>query len=223
MSKKDIYYFSHDSNARRDPKIVALMKDYCSAGYGMYWILIEILREQESYKIDLTKGYIIESIASEMMCDKDTVTQFIKKCISFELIETDGINIWSNSLNSRMELFNEKRSRYSSMARKRWEEKKEIKKEENKDDVEKFDFKKSLISLGVSSEIASDWMKVRSKKKSANTKTAFNSIASEITKSGGSPSDCISLAVTKSWAGFKAEWFINENGGATKSRNEMVY
>ena len=46
---KDAYYFPHDSNARHDPKIVAMTAVYGMAGYGYYWAIIEILREQKDY------------------------------------------------------------------------------------------------------------------------------------------------------------------------------
>lgn len=73
----------------------------------------------------------------------------------------------------------------------------------------KFNFKKSLIELGVSEQIVSDFLAVRKTKRAANTETAFNRIKSEIEKSGASANDCIKLAVERSWQGFKAEWYRN--------------
>lgn len=82
-------------------------------------------------------------------------------------------------------------------------EKKEIK------DINRFKFKQSLIELGVSEQIASDWIQVRKNKKAANTQTAFNSIKKEIELSGLHPEECIKMAVERSWQGFKAEWAKN--------------
>lgn len=76
---------------------------------------------------------------------------------------------------------------------------------ENKN-IKKFDFKKNLMSLGVNSVIAEDWLKVRKNKKASNTETAFNKIKNEIDKSGMNANDCIKLAVEKSWSGFNSEW-----------------
>lgn len=73
-------------------------------------------------------------------------------------------------------------------------------------DINKFNFKKELIKLGVEEKIASDWLKVRAKKKASNTETAFSRIKSEIELCKLSPNDCIKLAVENSWQGFKAEW-----------------
>lgn len=72
-----------------------------------------------------------------------------------------------------------------------------------------FNFKKSLLELGIDNQIVSDWLKVRSKKKAANTETAFNAIKSEIEKSGKTANECIKEAVIKNWCGFKAEWIKN--------------
>lgn len=74
---------------------------------------------------------------------------------------------------------------------------------------EKFDFKKSLIDLGIYESIVNDWLKVRKTKQATNTETAFNSIKSEIQKSGVTANECIKLSVEKSWSGFKAEWYKN--------------
>lgn len=70
----------------------------------------------------------------------------------------------------------------------------------------RFNFKKSLLDLGISNQLATDWMEVRKKKRAANTETAFKAIAREIEKSGLHPNDAAERAVKKSWAGFEASW-----------------
>jgi len=80
-----------------------------------------------------------------------------------------------------------------------------------------FNFKKSLLDLGVEKQIASDYLKVRTKKNAANTITAFNRIKNQIGKSKLPANECIKIAVEKSWAGFEAEWITNlKNNGRTK-------
>lgn len=90
------------------------------------------------------------------------------------------------------------------------EDKEEDKEEENIIENEKFNFKKSLLNLGIEVNIVSDWLKVRRKKKASNTETAFNSVKSQIEKSGLTANECIKLAVEKSWSGFEAEWVNNK-------------
>lgn len=78
----------------------------------------------------------------------------------------------------------------------------------NKD--KRFDFKKSLIEIGVSPEVADDWMQVRKAKRASNTETAFRRIKNEIDKSGLSANECITIAVARSWQGFQADWVANQ-------------
>lgn len=70
----------------------------------------------------------------------------------------------------------------------------------------KFNFLSALKSLGVSDEVARDWMAVRKTKRATNTKTAFDRIKTEIDKSGRTADECIRIAVEKSWQGFQADW-----------------
>lgn len=91
----------------------------------------------------------------------------------------------------------------------------------DKEEIIKFNFKKSLIDLGIEEKIVSEWLSVRKKKKGANTETAFNAIKKQIELSGATASDCIKKAVEKSWCGFEAEWYNNSqfktiNNGITE-------
>jgi hypothetical protein len=74
----------------------------------------------------------------------------------------------------------------------------------------KFNFKAELLALGVGEEVLSDWLKVRAKKKASNTKTALKGLIAEVTKSGLMLNDAIEFAASKSWSGFKADWYFKE-------------
>jgi hypothetical protein len=105
---KDAYYFSHDYNARHDPKISALKADYGIEGYGRYWIIIEMLAEQDNYKLKL-EGWGIRAIATECQLTAEKMKEFILDCISeFELFKADDQYFWSESLNRRMKIKDEK-------------------------------------------------------------------------------------------------------------------
>ena len=45
---KEAYYFPHDNNAIQDPKMMTLLYECGLMGVGLYWIVIEILHQQES-------------------------------------------------------------------------------------------------------------------------------------------------------------------------------
>lgn len=101
-------YFSHDSNALADIKISAMRCDYGLEGYGLYWAIIEMLRNEETYKLPLSKN-----MYRKIKIDTGTtidVEQYINDCISEYkevddgngLFNTDGKYFWSESLLRRM-------------------------------------------------------------------------------------------------------------------------
>ena len=62
-NEKDAYYFPHDCNARNDPKVLALRSVFGAEGYGVYFMTIEILREQPDYRLKVTK-YLYNALAT---------------------------------------------------------------------------------------------------------------------------------------------------------------
>ena len=86
----------------------------------------------------------------------------------------------------------------------------------------RFDFKKSLIEIGVSPEVADDWMQVRKTKRASNTETAFKRIKNEIDKSGLSANECITIAVARSWQGFQADWVANQQRSRPTGRMSVL-
>jgi hypothetical protein len=102
---KEAYYFSHDSNARHDPKITAMRSVYGAAGYGWFWILVEMMRDTAGYRLDMQSKYIWSAYAQQMGCnDAAQAKQFVMDCIEeFELFQADDCSFWSKSLIGRME------------------------------------------------------------------------------------------------------------------------
>lgn len=118
MNNKDAYYFSHDANARREDKCIALIAEYGYEGYGRFWALIEILREQPGYQIDIGSKFGYAKLADELKMTRAEIEQFVKSCIEdFELLKSDGKNLWSDSLFRRMQTLDENRKRLSDSGR----------------------------------------------------------------------------------------------------------
>ena len=116
---KDCYYFKHDANARRDPKIRSLRKKYGSAGYGNYWIIIEELRETSKYKLE-DKPYVWDSLAEQMFMSIEDAKAFVKDLANgFDLLAQEKGFFWSPSLSQRMsqlDLIRQKRSYAGKMS-----------------------------------------------------------------------------------------------------------
>ena len=118
---KDAYYFPHDSNARHDPKIVAMTAVYGMAGYGYYWAIIEILREQKDYLYPLDTKYAYNSLAREALTSIETIDMFIRDCVQeFELLEIGDGGLYSESLNNRMASLDRRRKQAQAAANSRW-------------------------------------------------------------------------------------------------------
>lgn len=125
-NEKDAYFFSHDCNARNDPKILALRSVYGTEGYGVYWMLIEILREQPDYKLAVNK-YIWSTLAMQMQVDASRLEQIINDCCTEfsedgnTLLVNDGKYLYSSSLLRRMGKVDDISNLRREAARKRWE------------------------------------------------------------------------------------------------------
>lgn len=135
---KEAYYFSHDANARNDPKILAMKSEFGISGYGVYWTIVEMLREEEDYKLPM-KDYIFNAIAMQVQCKsyaKDDAKRFVLFCINeCELFDTDDTHFWSNSLMKRMEKRSSISEKRSEAAKKRWNKASDSNDSENDDDA----------------------------------------------------------------------------------------
>lgn len=128
--QKEAYYFSHDSNARHDPKILALRSVYDYLGYGWYFAIIEILREQQDYRYKLSSPFSWNALALELNVSIEKIKVFIDDCVDkFELFTRDNDFLWSESLIRRMQEKEERTriARKASLAS--WEKRKKNQKD----------------------------------------------------------------------------------------------
>ena len=84
---KETYYFPHDYYARSDTKMEEMLDDYGSVGYGEYWMIAEILHEEEESRIELTERfYRVRAKMARMAID--TYKVFIDDCCTkYELMK----------------------------------------------------------------------------------------------------------------------------------------
>lgn len=121
MSKK-APFFSHDMNARHDPKISAMRGVFGAKGYGWFWILVEIMAESDGYQLDCKSKYTFGAYAMQMQCSADEAQEFVNACVNeFDLFESDGEYFWSNSLRKRMQYRDSVSEKRAAAAEARWE------------------------------------------------------------------------------------------------------
>jgi len=82
--KKDAYYFPHFSNARHDRKLRRVRKELGVEGYGIYFMLLETLRDQETF------NYPVDDI--DLLADEfGTSEQKIRTVIcNYDLFQVDS-------------------------------------------------------------------------------------------------------------------------------------
>lgn len=110
---KDAYYFSHDANSRNDEKIISLRMEHGWEGFGLYWALIEMLRESANYELEAH----YKRIAFALNADSETIKSVITQ---FDLFEVTEDLFWSKSLKNRMSKKDEKSQKARESAKKRW-------------------------------------------------------------------------------------------------------
>lgn len=113
---KDAFYFSHDANAQRDPKILRLRQKHGWEGYGLFWALVEMLRNEEEYK--LRTQY--ETYAFALQSHEDRIKSIVE---DFELFTIEDGFFWSESLIRRMSIKNCKSEKARKSAMLRWSKK----------------------------------------------------------------------------------------------------
>lgn len=93
--KKDAYWFSHDSNSRNDVKLVKLRRLHGLEGIGLFWCVVEMLREAKDYELSIES---IDDIAYELRTD----TSVFESMFQCGLFEKKGEIFYSQSLKHRM-------------------------------------------------------------------------------------------------------------------------
>lgn len=110
MSKKESYWFSHDSDAANNPRLVALIDKYGFEGYGRWWRLLERLRSCDGYRYDTGTAFAWAVLGKDLMLTAAEAEAFVHDCINyFGVLQYDGQYLWSDSLLDRMEFWEKKR------------------------------------------------------------------------------------------------------------------
>lgn len=126
-------YFNHDSNARNSSKLISVRMKYGAEGYGIYFMIIEGLREEDDYSS--LADY--ERLAFDLRVESAKIKSIVEDFNLFEFTE-DGKRFYSISLNKRMEFKDKKLNQLSEKGRraaaKRWNNKNDNEKQKDDDE-----------------------------------------------------------------------------------------
>lgn len=114
--KKDAYFFNHYCNARHDRKIRRLRKDLGMEGYGIYFMLLEVLREQMDYRYPFKD---VDLLSEEFGVSDAKVKAVIAKFDLFEI--DDEENFFSPKFILYLQPYIEKTQRARLAAKVRWD------------------------------------------------------------------------------------------------------
>ncbi|EHN7565242.1 DnaD domain protein [Listeria monocytogenes] len=112
-------YFSHDSNARNSDRLLPVRIRYGAEGYGIYFMLLERLREEPEYMS--VKDY--NMLAFDLRVDTGKLKSIVEDFGLFTFTD-NGECFYSKGFKKRMELKDKKSSKLSEAgkrgAEKRW-------------------------------------------------------------------------------------------------------
>ena len=118
-------YFPHDSNARNSDKLIRLRMRHKAAGYGVYFMILERLREEPEYTS--VKDY--NMIAFDLREDTSLIKSVVEDFGLFVFTD-DGKYFYSESFKQRMEIKDEQSRKKAEAGKKglekRWGNSKNI-------------------------------------------------------------------------------------------------
>ena len=226
--KKDAYWFKHDSTAGRGLRMRKMAHIYGHWGKGIYWDVIEILRDQSNYCFD-SDDSSLQMLADLIGCkDESKFLSWFRDCIRFELFLIQDNKFFSEVMCENMEVWETKKGNGGKGGRPKKTEtitesitESKPKHEPNRNHkiiedkiIENnsiiFDFKKSMCEYGFKENLISEWLKVRKNKKATNTETAFNKFIIQVELTKKDKNKVLEICIERSWSGFNAEWIKSE-------------
>lgn len=105
-------YIPHPSNARLAGGLLRLRIDEGSAGYGVYWMILELLRDAPDYKLTADPRALAFAINEP---DIDLVQRVINNLALFDH-DTDG-NLFSPWLNEQLSAYDDKKRKLQEAGR----------------------------------------------------------------------------------------------------------
>ena len=105
---KQNFYFKHDAPSATNPKLAKLLQKEGARGYGVYWLLIELLRLQTDFSLPVTKT---AGLVSRLGYTQKTVV--VRVIENYDLFSEENGMFFSVGLIKRMENFLSKRDEMS--------------------------------------------------------------------------------------------------------------
>ncbi|NLH53720.1 MAG: DUF4373 domain-containing protein [Bacteroidales bacterium] len=112
--EKIVEYFSHDTNANQDPKMMLLIAQLGLEGYGIFWILIEYLAQQPGYRAPII---MLDPLSRRFGVSREKFEAIVK---NYGLFEYNDNEFYSESLLKRLSKLESIREQRRAAIMKRW-------------------------------------------------------------------------------------------------------
>lgn len=199
--QKEAYWFKHDSNAKYDDKILEMRSDYGYEGYGIYWAIIETLRDSSDFKLNLSSK---KSLSLSLAIEEEKLEKFIKDCIDkYKLFEIKADKFFSNRLLTQMKSRVQLQSKMSANAKQKHlkdsaiatiRRKREEEKEKEKEN------KRCLVFSEAFFDKFEEWIKYRFEIKKPLTETMIEGQLKMLSKQSN-PILIIEKSIMNGWQG----------------------
>jgi len=114
---KDSYWFRHDSTAGRGTRMRKIAFIYSHWGKGVYWDVIELLRDQEDYKFS-SDEFDLKMLADLIGCkDENKFLDWFNDCVKFGLLTIEDNYFFSEVLCDNMKRWESSKSNGSKGGR----------------------------------------------------------------------------------------------------------
>jgi len=114
MSGRSLY-FQHDSDAKSDPNILRMISKYGYKGYGWYWRLLELMRMEKDWTLDLKD---LDGYAMELNANRSETERYLNDCIkTFKLFKCRRTRFWADRLKRDMMYMDEQKQVFSDRGR----------------------------------------------------------------------------------------------------------
>ncbi len=114
---KETFYFQHDYNARNDDKILELRSKYGAEGYGIFWMIIETMAENENGG---AKAGLIGGLSLGYGVAKDKLLDIFNYCLEIGLFYEESGYYYSKRLLTHKEFRKVLSENGAAGAAKRW-------------------------------------------------------------------------------------------------------
>lgn len=109
---KDATSFLHYSGARNDESILKLRSRFGWEGYGIYFAILEMLREADDQELELEYCYL----AFALHTTEDKIRDILSYILELNLFKVNSNKFYSEGMKERVEAFNKKKEIYRQNA-----------------------------------------------------------------------------------------------------------